>query len=407
MGFCYKKCKEAAKWEDMKVLLLDWNAYGGEDIKAVFTDMGYILEVCPFPDGIRTSQKQADELLLKILEEGSFDFVFSFNYIPVVSNCCLACEVAYVSWVYDSPYIHVYSYTVLNPCNFIFLFDYAVYEELRREGISTVYYLPLAVNEKRLGNLACTDAYKQKYQADVSFVGSLYDEPKHRIYDKFRNISPYAKGYLDAIVKAQKNIYGYNFLQGLLSEDIVKEMQKAYPTDPNAKTVMSPEAIYAEYVLARQVTAMERREILEMLGKKADVFQTVLYTNNPDTYITGIANKGIVDYYDAMPYVFMNSKINLNITLKSIKTGIPLRAFDIMGSGGFLLTNYQPEMAEYFVPDEDFVYYDSYDGLLEKVEYYLSHEKERIEIAQNGANKVRTEHTMKKRIEEMVKVLCS
>ena len=236
-------------------------------------------------------------------------------------------------------------------------------------------------------------------------MGSLYDEPKHRIYDKFRDISPYAKGYLDAIVKAQKSIYGYNFLKGLLTEDIVEEMQKAYPTDPNAKTVMTPEAIYADYVLSRQVTAMERREILELLGKREKDFKTVLYTNNCDSKIVGVQNRGSIDYYDKMPHVFANSEINLNITLKSIKTGIPLRAFDIMGSGGFLLTNYQPEMMEYFVPDEDFVYYDSYESLMEKVEYYLTHEKERMEIAQNGARKVWTEHTMQKRIEEMIRVL--
>jgi len=389
----------------MKILFLEWNAFGNEDMKATFQEMGHTVVECPFSNGVRTTQEEANAILTDVLKQGKFDFVFSFNYLPVVSNCCLEQETAYVSWVYDSPYIHVYSYTVLNPCNFIFLFDYAVYDELRSEGIKTVYYLPLAVNEKRLGNLKCPEALRKKYQADVSFVGSLYDEPKHRIYDKFRDISPYAKGYLDAIVKAQKSLYGYNFLKRLLTEDIVEEMQKAYPTDPNAKTVMTPEAIYADYVLSRQVTAMERREILELLGKREKDFKTVLYTNNCDSKITGVQNRGSIDYYDEMPHVFANSEINLNITLKSIKTGIPLRAFDIMGSGGFLLTNYQPEMMEYFVPDEDFVYYDSYESLMEKVEYYLTHEKERMEIAQNGARKVRTEHTMQKRIEEMIRVL--
>lgn len=389
----------------MKILFLEWNAFCNEDMKAAFKELEYEMVECLLPNGIKTTQEEAYVILRDVLKEGNFDFVFSFNYMPVISNCCLEQETAYVSWVYDSPYIHVYSYTVLNPCNFIFLFDFAVYEELKNEGIPNVYYLPLAVNEKRLAGLQCDEMLKKKYQADVSFVGSLYDEPKHRIYDKFNNISPYARGYLDAIVKAQKNIYGYNFLKKLLTEDIVAEMQKAYPTDPNAKTVMTPEAIYADYVLARQVTALERRELLELLGEKSELFKTVLYTNNPNTRIHGVYNMGTVDYYDAMPYVFMNSKINLNISLKSIKTGIPLRALDIMGCGGFLLSNYQEELTEHFVAGEDFVYYDSGEDMLEKVEYYLSHEKERVEIVENGTRKVRTEHTMKRRIEEMTEVL--
>ena len=49
-----------------------------------------------------------------------------------------------------------------------------------------------------------------------------------------------------------------------------------------------------------------------------------------------------------MPLVFQNSKINLNITLRSIKNGIPLRAIDIMGAGGFLLTNYQNDFGLHF-----------------------------------------------------------
>ena len=101
---------------------------------------------------------------------------------------------------------------------------------------------------------------------------------------------------------------------------------------------------------------------------------------------------GPVDYYEEMPYVFANSKINLNITLRSIKSGIPLRAMDIMGAGGFLLTNFQSDFLDYFVPGEDFVYYDSQEDLLNKIDYFLSHEKEREEISKNGQERVRNEH---------------
>ena len=255
----------------MKILFLEWNSYGNEDMKAAFAELDHKVTDCPFPGGILTTQSEADQILKEALRKEEYDFVFSFNYIPAVSVCCEEAHMPYVSWVYDSPYIHVYSYTVMNPCNYIFLFDHAVYEELKAGGIPTVYYLPLAVNERRLSSLKETEMARRKYQADISFVGSLYDEPKHRLYDKFQNISPYARGYLDGVIQAQKRVYGYNFLRQFLNADIVSEMQKAYPTDPNAKTVMKPEDIYAEYVLARQVTALERREILSLLGEKYKV----------------------------------------------------------------------------------------------------------------------------------------
>lgn len=389
----------------MKVLFLEWNSYDNEDMKEAFRQGGHEVHICPFPNGIRTGQGEADQILRGILQRGQEDFVFSFNYFPAVSTLCREFHMPYLSWVYDSPYIHIYSYTVLNDCNYIFLFDYAVYEEFRREGITTVYYLPLAVNERRLTHLKNTDDMRRKYEADISFVGSLYDEPKNCLYDKFKSVNPYTKGYLDAIVQAQKRVYGCNFLKDLLTPEVVKEMQRVYPSNPDALTVMKPEDIYADYVLSRQVTALERQEILELLGHMGEKYRINLYTHNPNKRIPGIRNLGAVDYDREMPYVFVNTGINLNITLKSIKTGIPLRVFDIMGCGGFLLTNYQEEILQYFEPNEDFVYYNDYEDLLEKAEYYLSHEKERREIAENGCNKVRTEHTMQKRIAVMLSVL--
>ena len=92
---------------------------------------------------------------------------------------------------------------------------------------------------------------------------------------------------------------------------------------------------------------------------------------------------GPVDYYSTMPLVFRHSRINLNITLKSIRTGVPLRCMDIMGSGGFLLTNFQSDLLDLFVPDEDFVFYESETDFIDKIRYYLSHEASRQQIIAN------------------------
>lgn len=389
----------------MKILYLEWNSYCNEDMKECLQKEGHEVEICSFMEGIRVKKEDAEKILQPRLSKGNYDFVFSFNYIPLVSNICNEFEVLYVSWVYDSPYIHVYSYTVLNPCNYIFLFDYAIYRELHEAGIQTVYYLPLAVNPERILRLNNTPDKQKKFGADISFVGSLYNEPKHRLYDKFAGVSPYTKGYLDAIIDAQKKVYGYYFLGELLDDSILEELQKVYPTDPNAPSVMKPRDIYADYVLARQVTALEREEILSFLGQRMPERDIKLFTNNVQTNIAGVKVAGQVDYNKEMPYVFANSKINLNITLKSIKTGIPLRVFDIMGSKGFLLTNYQEELLQYFEPGVDFVYYENYEDLLCKTEYYLTHEEERLEIAENGYRKVCEEHSIVGRIREMVELL--
>jgi spore maturation protein CgeB len=114
---------------------------------------------------------------------------------------------------------------------------------------------------------------------------------------------------------------------------------------------------------------------------------------------------GTVHYEKEMPLVFRHSRINLNITLRSIQNGIPLRAMDIMGAGGFLLTNYQNDFTMHFVQGEDYVCYESQEDMMDKIDYYLKHEKERKEIAKNGQKKVCREHTYKKRLGEIFDIV--
>ena len=73
-----------------------------------------------------------------------------------------------------------------------------------------------------------------------------------------------------------------------------------------------------------------------------------------------------------------------------------------MGSGGFLLSNYQADFLEHFLPGEDYVYYESKEDLLARIDYYLQHDKERADIARNGHDKVAAGHTFRHRIREML-----
>ena len=178
-------------------------------------------------------------------------------------------------------------------------------------------------------------------------------------------------------------------------------MKKSLDYSPNKYGTETVEYVYANYFIARKITAIERNRLLTAVSNR---FETKLYTHNKTPELPKIKNMGAVDYYDIMPFVFKNSKINLNITLRSIQTGIPLRCFDIFGAGGFLLTNYQADLFDYFTPGEDFDFYDSEESLLAKIDYYLSHDKERAEIARNAYEKVKSGHTYKHRLELMMEV---
>ena len=389
----------------MNVLLIDWNSYGNKSMEALFRRRGYEVIKLPYEEkGPAQLRKARAEDFVRCLQTQRPDYVFSFNYFPVLSDCCQELKVPYFAWVYDSPFLDIYSYTVLNDVNRIFLFDGGVAAQFALNGIPTVHHLPLGIDADRYEKMTGAPENETEKKADICFVGSLYSEAKHRLYDKFAGISPYAKGYLDAAIEAQKSLYGVNLLEQMITPEIEEELQKVYPTDPDASTVMTPTQIYSQFVLSRRVTELERREVLELLGQMP-CGERFLYTSEKDARVEGWRNLGPVDYYEKMPSVFASSKINLNITLRSILTGIPLRALDILGCNGFLLSNYQQELAERFIPGEDFDYYSDYEELRTKAEYYLSHEREREEIRANGCRKVRTEHSLESRLSEMEQYL--
>ena len=138
-------------------------------------------------------------------------------------------------------------------------------------------------------------------------------------------------------------------------------------------------------MILRKITSDERIEYLNALSS---IGKVSLYTASDSKCCPSVANKGIVDHFEKAPEVFYRSKINLNISLRSITSGIPLRVLNILGSKGFLITNYQEELLDWLEPNIDFVYYEDIVDLTAKVEYYLSHNLEREKIAHNGWVKV-------------------
>ena len=387
----------------MKVLFIEWESYGYQDIKEAFAEEGHELVCFPF----KVFGHQGEELLHDRETEGRLqsmlrkevpDVVFSMDYFPVISTVCQKEDVRYISYNYDCPHVLLYSNTIVNPCNMIYVFDKETYLEYHRAGISTVHYMPLAVNTKRLDALDREQGVLASPMYDVSFVGSLYLE-KGNYFDQIEPVLPErARGYLKALIMIQLKISGYDLVQEMLPA-ILDDLYRAYPVEPMRDSVEPINFFYEQHVINRRITAIERIDLLEAVAQK---YPVDVFTHIRDIPLRGIRVHGGVDYLREMPLIFKRSKIDLNITLRSIKSGIPLRAFDIMGAGGFLLTDHQADLLDLFVPGEDLVYYENKEDLLQKVGYYLEHEEERKAIARNGHDKVATKHTYRHRGQEML-----
>lgn len=389
----------------MKILFIDWNCFHKKETESALTEMGH--EIIPFyKEGYNDLKNENfTEGFLEALSDRKAEAVFSYNYFPLVAEGCKEQNIPYISFIYDSPYVYLYSYTLPYPTNHVFLFDRNWVNEFRRGGLTNVHYMVLPGDPDRVEKMHM-DCDRARCSADVSFVGALYNEA-HNFYEQLeKKLTPYLKGYLEGIIESQQKIYGMSIVEPMLTSDILKQLKTCFPVEQNPLLVESETYRYANYFIKRKITQVERIKMLGRLGESfGSSYNLKLFTIDSSFKLPGIKNMGITPYETEMPYVFRNSGINLNITLRSIDAGIPLRCMDIMSCGGFLMCNYQSDLAYDFVPGEEFVYFEDKDDLLAKTEYYLTHEQERIQIAENGRERIRKDYNFKVTFEKIFEVV--
>ncbi len=388
----------------MEILIYRYNSICEPDVIQVFESFGITVhqEKMEMTDKNVTPAQCAEKVAGWILSH-KLSFIFSINFYPAISYTCNRLKVPYVCWSVDSPVAELFSNALKNEWNRIFLFDRAQYEFFHPYTPENIYYLPLAVNVKRLEKviMRMTDEDYQKYDNDVSFVGSLYSEKCK--YDSLV-LSDYTKGYVNGLIQAQMKVYGCNFIYDTLPEQVIHEIANADPGFYKGQDVFMDTDRYltAHQYIGFKLANIERVTTLKTLSERFDVS---LYTRSDASMLPKVHAKGGVDTLTQMPKVFHASKINLNMTMRPIETGLSLRIWDILGSGGFLLTNYQAEIPEYFEIGKDLEVYESMEDLIYKIDYYLHHEAERIEIALNGYEKTAAHHTYEMRLAKMLQIL--
>ena len=385
----------------MRILFYRYNSICEPDFISGFRECGFeIDEITNEIMNKDVTQGETVKLVSESLMKKSYDFVFSINFYPAVSATCELMKVRYLCQTVDSPVFELYSKEINNSWNRIFVFDMDQYRTFEPMNPGHVFHLPLATNPARwdsvIGTVSPVDS--ERFRSDVSFVGSLYTE-KCPFYD-YHGAGTFLDGFLDGAMRSQLRVYGYHFLSELITDEMAEEF--CLRTDnfyrPEGYEALPVKEIMIRNYLDAKISVMERLEVMERLGSR---FNVDLYTYS-DTTGLPVNKRGGAKTLTEMPIIFNKSRINLNITTKAIREGLSLRIFDVLGCGGFLITNYQVELPDLFVPGEDLEVYGSMEELEEKVDYYLEHENERAEIAANGAKKVRKMHNYPVRILQMI-----
>lgn len=382
----------------MNILLHDFGSYIQPDLITYLSAMGHHCKNLIYPLDNPFEDDYFEKYVTAHLQTGVYDCVISTNFQPLLAKVCYRHNIKYLAWSYDSPIprgrMEYYAY----PTNYLFLFDGMEAEDFRRAGLRNVYHLPLAVNTKRLSSISITEADRKRFSCDVSFVGRFYKSPLQKILARQDD---YTIGYINALTDAQFKLSGFPLLDDIIDDKLLCHMNETlakegivYHTEEGDginKTALS-------LCINNQITRSERIILLRLMNRFCKVH---LHSSEKVEQLSDVPFKGPVTYSTEMPKVFCLSRINLCPTLRSIRSGIPLRALDIIGSGGFLLSNFQPELADYFRPDIDIVYYTSMEDAIEKARFYLSHEETRRQIQKNSYAVIKERFSYPERIASM------
>ncbi len=378
----------------MKLLLYSWGANNEKILEENLRRLGFAVVVYARPCRHFTRDMELAAEMIPLIHRESVEGVISFNYVPMISMICDTCRIPYYAWVYDCPHHTLYARHVMLPCNHIGIFDRDMVRRLRKIGVQTVYHVPLAVDAPYFGEvLRAADREREKRQCDLSFVGSLYTD-EHNYYDR---LPEERRAGAAAAIDRQCFRYDRDVLEeairaGSVPLDGIRSWMEENGLTLGEDYLASGDEVIKADILEKKVTVEERRKLLCAVAERFGArYRFDLYTASDLRECPSLTDcaRGVVDYHTQMPLVFAGSRINLNISLRSIHSGIPLRVLDIMACGGFVLTNRQPEIDEYFAEDREYVCYDSERECLDKIAYYLCHEDERVRIAAAGQQAVR------------------
>ena len=380
-----------------KILIYRWKAYNYRDITGAFNRAGFEIDEISQKLMNYDIDPEFEQVLREKILSDSYEFVFTVNYFALIAEVCHDIGIPYVTWSCDNPLISMYHQSVFYDTNRIFSFDFTGFSEFKSMGVKNIFYLPLASDPDRMKAALSRPGDFKRGRDKITFIGRLYERNS---YDSIRKKLPdYLAGYFDAAVNAQSDLYGNNIFSDIMTSDILTELMKYIDFKKSERSLSDLGLVFSTTALGFKTARVQRIRALKRLSLK---FPVTVYTNSSTEEIPLADAPGPVDYWSELPHIYKDSIINLNMTIPNIKSGIPLRVWDIVSTGGFVLSNYQAELPEYFKAGQDMDWFSCEDELVEKCAFYMAHPDICRKIGARAAEKA-GENTIDDRIREILK----
>ena len=323
--------------------------------------------------------------------------VFSINHVHGLAEVCHGHDLPLLVWEIDpctdglrppgtdTHHVVIHTYREANVDRF------------RAAGFSNVVYTPLAANTTR----RCPSPTEVERGPEVCFVGA----------SMVAQSRSFRRQFLDAWVKCSENNpqarkQGQQVLGGVLKAQRLRPrnylipilMQRhfdAFLAQAERFLVDDPVAMVAE------MAAAERRlNIVAALGTEG-----IHVWGDPGWKATqgrGVVYRGFAGHNQQLTDIYRRGRVHVDVNRLYQLDIVPMRVFDILACGGFLIAEHSPALAELFELGVEVESWSSIPELIDKVRHFRAHPEQAEAIALAGLKAVQERHSIQERVFEML-----
>lgn len=359
-----------------------------EDYVYTLRKLGYDVEEYFEKQDDRWANKEEIEKMVVYIKANGITHLLSIHMLPNLSAAAFETGIKYIAMLWDAPVLSMN--TIFGKLDNLWVtsYDKLDCERFKNYGAKHVLYYPLTVDKDALGRWNVQQRLSGKYFNDISFVGRLYEK---NLYDVYAGKIPVnMQNYFTSIFEETAFHWdGVNRVFGAVDKEILEYIKMlSHDFRINNLYDEGDERYFETYYLIPKIANIERVCCLNLLAEQYDL---TFYTDSEikeGLLSNKVKRMPSVFPGEALSLVYAGSKINLNISMRGMEGGTPLRIPEIMGAGGFVLSSFCMETAELFEENKEIVMFRTPEELMDKTDYYLSHDGEREKIALAGQEKV-------------------
>jgi spore maturation protein CgeB len=323
--------------------------------------------------------------------------IAAINYTEGLAEFAAAHRCKLLCWEIDP------ATSALPPCRtdtddaFIFTYRRANVDEFRAAGFVHAEYLPLATDPRRRAPILLTDADRERYGAPVSFVGSSMLPQSEGFRQAFlagltgMATTADATAVLDEILAEQRR----DFSRYAIPDALVRRCAELGRADPRRLATLAR--------LAGELAAAEKR--LAYVSRLGPAGIRVWGDEGwRAAEPSGASYRGPAGHAVELTKIYGATLINLDVGRLYQDDIVPMRVFDVLACGGFVLVERSPALAELFEIGVEVDCYGSADELEAKVAFYLAAPERARAIALLGQQAVRRRHDIAGRVRHMLAV---